>query len=349
MRRCLRNRGTVIPWMAVLFFAFSVGDAYGGANRRRMKIDFYQAKGATAYDAKDWPTAVKYYEYVHRLMPYDGGSAYNLACCYALNGQKPEAIQALDAAITYGWDDPEWIQRDPDLATLEGEAKLAGLLDRASQCRAEKRVVYVPPQLPAGEAAPLIVALHGFGGNAREFSAHWREAADALGVVVVAPRGVAPAGPRQQLNYGWHAGQQPGKLDIPATTQAVDEAIEAARQAAKIDEERIVLAGFSQGASAALLVYHAHPERFRGVVTLGESYAVPEDGSWAIAAGGSPLRICLVVGEADRTLGINTLNNTLLSGLNHKVQMIKLPVIAHEIPDDHGASMKRAVSFVLGK
>jgi phospholipase/carboxylesterase len=48
-------------------------------------------------------------------------------------------------------------------------------------------LLYVPPALPAGLPAPLIVAFHGAGGDAGQVVPLLRSAADASGLLVLAP------------------------------------------------------------------------------------------------------------------------------------------------------------------
>jgi len=55
---------------------------------------------------------------------------YNLACSYALLKRPEDALAALERAITLGYDDVEWLLRDPDLASLRHSPKLRQLLDQ---------------------------------------------------------------------------------------------------------------------------------------------------------------------------------------------------------------------------
>ncbi|HVR43943.1 MAG TPA: M56 family metallopeptidase [Thermoanaerobaculia bacterium] len=50
---------------------------------------------------------------------YGGATAtYNLACAHALRGDEQQALDRLERSIEAGFDDPEKIRRDPDLASL---------------------------------------------------------------------------------------------------------------------------------------------------------------------------------------------------------------------------------------
>jgi tetratricopeptide (TPR) repeat protein len=54
-----------------------------------------------------------------RLEPDNATAHYNLACSLALVRKEPQALQALERAIALGYDDYEWMQRDPDLKGLQ--------------------------------------------------------------------------------------------------------------------------------------------------------------------------------------------------------------------------------------
>jgi TolB-like protein/tetratricopeptide (TPR) repeat protein len=60
--------------------------------------------------------------------PTDAGVRYNVACLYALEGRREEAIQCLEECIRLGFANVEWIARDPDLASLRGEPRWAALI-----------------------------------------------------------------------------------------------------------------------------------------------------------------------------------------------------------------------------
>jgi predicted esterase len=55
---------------------------------------------------------------------------YNLACSYALSGDRKHALEALDAAVRLGYDDRQAIEADPDLTSLRGDAKYQEIVAR---------------------------------------------------------------------------------------------------------------------------------------------------------------------------------------------------------------------------
>jgi len=53
---------------------------------------------------------------------------YNLACVYAMDGQKAQALKTLEQAVEAGYSDPKHMMKDPDLASLRGETTFERLV-----------------------------------------------------------------------------------------------------------------------------------------------------------------------------------------------------------------------------
>jgi tetratricopeptide (TPR) repeat protein len=58
------------------------------------------------------------------LLPYRGSNAmYNLACTYSLKGDKALGLEWLEKSINAGFDSPDKLREDPDIAALRGEPR----------------------------------------------------------------------------------------------------------------------------------------------------------------------------------------------------------------------------------
>ena len=55
-------------------------------------------------------------------------SAYNVACGYALSGQKEEALDWLELSIKAGFSKIDHLRKDPDLDSLRNEKRYKKLL-----------------------------------------------------------------------------------------------------------------------------------------------------------------------------------------------------------------------------
>jgi Flp pilus assembly protein TadD len=62
--------------------------------------------------------------------PDDPQLLYNVACVYAIEGMKEDAILCLERAMDKGWGHREWIENDPDLNSLRSDRRFQALLER---------------------------------------------------------------------------------------------------------------------------------------------------------------------------------------------------------------------------
>ena len=124
---------------------------------------------------------------------------------------------------------------------------------------------------PAGlgdEPAPLVVALHGAGGDENLFfhglgNGRLKALAEEHGFVVVTP-----------LTY-----------PLAASPRLFDAVLEAATGCHRIDASRIYLLGHSLGAMTAAQLAAQRPERFAAVVCIGGGGAAPEGARFLFVAG----------------------------------------------------------------
>jgi len=63
--------------------------------------------------------------------PADPIGRYNLACKHALAGERDAAFEWLDKAIAVGFGSVDTMEKDPDLASLRGDARWRGVVERA--------------------------------------------------------------------------------------------------------------------------------------------------------------------------------------------------------------------------
>jgi hypothetical protein len=78
-------------------------------------------------------------EELARLMPENATVQYNLACSLALVGRLDPALDALERAVSLGYDDPNHLLEDEDISALWNEPRLRELV------RLMQRVPAEPP------------------------------------------------------------------------------------------------------------------------------------------------------------------------------------------------------------
>lgn len=64
-----------------------------------------------------------------RLTPEDPTAHYNLACSLALKGRFPDAVGALREAVSLGYEDFDWMRKDPDLVELQDNSAFLSFLN----------------------------------------------------------------------------------------------------------------------------------------------------------------------------------------------------------------------------
>jgi tetratricopeptide (TPR) repeat protein len=57
-------------------------------------------------------------------------SAYNTACCYALLGEKANALEWLERAVKLGFSDADHIDKDSDLDSLRTDSRFRTIVEK---------------------------------------------------------------------------------------------------------------------------------------------------------------------------------------------------------------------------
>jgi tetratricopeptide (TPR) repeat protein len=84
--------------------------------------------GVTYRMRNDLPAALDWYKKALAVDPDFGDAYYNMACVYALQGEKALALRFLQIAALNGYASAEGIDADPDLASLHGEPAYQSLV-----------------------------------------------------------------------------------------------------------------------------------------------------------------------------------------------------------------------------
>ncbi len=72
--------------------------------------------------------ALQWAERALELEPEEHQVLYNVACVFALLNEPERAIDCLERSVTHGWGQKEWMQHDPDLASLRGNPRFEKLV-----------------------------------------------------------------------------------------------------------------------------------------------------------------------------------------------------------------------------
>jgi len=99
------------------------------AGRLPEDIDVMRALGDLYTRTGAYAEGLRVDERLSRLCAEDPLVWYNLSCSLALSDRADDALEALGRAVELGYDDYEWMKKDPDLSVLHGDARFESILE----------------------------------------------------------------------------------------------------------------------------------------------------------------------------------------------------------------------------
>lgn len=181
-------------------------------------------------------------------------------------------------------------------AELIGEAQPSGLLSLGIGAPARgDHLLYAPAGYEVGRPAPLVVLLHGAGGNARATLDLLRGLADATGIILLA---------LTSREYTWDVivGGYGGDVE------AIDRALEETFSRYVVNPARLAVGGFSDGASYALSLGINNGDLFTDVLAFSPGFMAPS------VSVGTP-RFFVSHGRRDRVLPIQRCSRRIVPQL----------------------------------
>ena len=187
--------------------------------------------------------------------------------------------------------------------------------------------LYVPAAYRPEQTAPLVVILHGAGGEAQHAIDLLRPAADRDGLLVVAP---------QSLGSTWDAIRGASGADA----RQIDLDLAEVFSRYSVDPQKVVVAGFSDGASYALSLGLSNGELFRSIIAFSPGF-IPEAESR-----GKP-RVYVSHGTSDPVLPIDLCSRALVPRLRSRGYLVEYREFdgAHTVPQE---IVREAVRWLLG-
>lgn len=125
----------------------------------------YTSRGMTAYSAGEYPLAIELFKKSFALRPDYSALAYNISCCYALQGEKDSAIAWLQKTFELG---SHLFLNDEDLVSLYADPRYQQLAQEAETRIGElkneewKPLVYLPLEYTGEKPFPVVIGEHDF-------------------------------------------------------------------------------------------------------------------------------------------------------------------------------------------
>lgn len=335
-----------VAWivLAAIFMCLSAQGQDADALRRRLQ---------GAMEAQRWEKALPAALGIVALDPTDATGHYNLGCVLALMGESQAAVEALGQAAILGFSAVTTFRTDSDLESVRAHPDYAAALKLVEENHAQEFAIFkeqadrsepliYPPGAAepstgdshvGGKRHPLIVLLHGRGGRAEKMARLWRPSAAKIGAVLVVPEAFEAFG----NGFQW------GKVDDGV--YRVQHAIEYAAQRYPIDHDRVIVAGFSQGAYLSLVSANRDPRRFAGVVAIG---ACDTQGfELGTEPFEDPPRVYIGIGSEDRAFGGCRPMAKLYTSAGFEVKLRVYKGYGHVFPQNYQWEFDRAFRFVL--
>ena len=188
-------------------------------------------------------------------------------------------------------------------------------------------LVYVPGGYRPDRPAPVVVMLHGAGGNARHGLDPFLPLADEAGLLLVAP---------DSREATWDLSARDLGVDVAFVDRALDQVFRRHAVAA----ERVAVGGFSDGASYALSLGLTNGDLFGHVVAFSPGFAAPA------GRHGSP-RLFVSHGTHDSVLPVASTSRRIVP----RLQRDGYDVRYHEFDGPHAVPpeiARQALSWFLG-
>ena len=240
------------------------------------------ADAATAYRAGDFTEAGKNYKKVLIHNQDDPIVSYNLACCYALQGDASKASLFVTHAFQNGFrgldlffkdKDFDPVRKDPEfqkaVQDIEERFKSLGTMEYVEASSLQPYRIRFPSDYDASKSYPLLIGMHGMGGNSEGFISQYDKLENPQ-VIYVTPEGQYPLS--MHMGPQWHrrtwsiteAGKKAWKSSDKMVSDYILKTIKKVSGEYKISD--VYLMGFSQGAVYAYTIGLQNPDMIKGVI-----------------------------------------------------------------------------------
>jgi len=168
-------------------------------------------------------------------------AAYNAACAFALSKNKKQGLKYAKIALENGM---LRFEGDKDFEYIKNSGKFKKIVKAADKKIAELQspasslpITYTPKSYNKNELHPLIVILHGYGGNPANIIELYKPLADARGAILLSCRASEVM---TENSFYWD-------FDNTEALTLLRRQVENTIKKFSIDQQKVILTGFSQG------------------------------------------------------------------------------------------------------
>ncbi|MCX6553489.1 MAG: alpha/beta hydrolase-fold protein [Candidatus Aminicenantes bacterium] len=233
---------------------------------------------------KEYLKAAQCYLALLKFNLNDSTTIYNLACCYGRLGEANLAVKCLVMAVRAGFRDFKLLKSDKDFDGIRITPEFMKLLSRVPLWEDSRSdVIYVRTskllellvKLPQGfdpsHKYPLLIGLHGNGGNPEQILEVMNNTLKKEPVILEAPQGAYPNFSQLRgQHYSWEIqtrNRELWKIGDPLAIENLYEVIRVIKEKYPISE--VYILGFSQGAAYAFLSGFKYAETVAGIISIG--------------------------------------------------------------------------------
>jgi len=272
-------------------------------------------------------------------------NAYNLAYVRVQLKKYEPALKSLEYGHKRGIFYGTWDFEDPAFAPLKALKKFPAFAEKnrmfiaAAQRQAKLKIEIVTPEgYDPVKKYPLFLALHGGGGTLDEFKPHWHSQRLKAEFIVAYVQSTQVSG---MNGFHWQ--------DPALTGRDLTEALRQAGAAYPIDEQRILIGGFSSGGFAALTVSLKNLLPVIGFIALCPPLlenVTEEDIRQAAQRG---IRGTILTTEMDQRLPGQRKLADDFSRLGLQYQFVLTPNVGHWYPDDLDRQIDQAIAHIFSR
>jgi predicted esterase len=299
----------------------------------------YIQMATTSYGQKLYRQSIDEYKAALRFSPNHTTVIYNIACDYSLLGDEKQSLVWLNKAIDAGMYRFEGDKDFDNIRQSKGFKKAvarAGKLLEEIKGRISEPVVLLPEGYDPQNEYPLMIAMHGYGGEPVNFSKAFKTAGSKKGYIVCCPYGPDILG---KASFGWGDDEQADKR--------IMETIAFLKAKYKINEKRMIIAGFSQGGYYSYYMGLKHPDIFIGSIPIGPGYG-PELEPMLAGAAAKKMKFYVLMGELEPETRIEknllAIKQFTKAGITSSFNFFS--GVGHALPGDADFELQRAIEWI---